>query len=70
MLKFTQKFLGHAYQLNENARAMRIILPITIAHSTVFLLFISSTIMIRTVFPNLDPVTFRGLIECANTVRN
>ena len=64
----TQNFLGNAYQLNENARAMSIILPISFAHSAIFLLFLSFTIISRIFFQNGDPIIFKFTIEFSNTV--
>uniref|UniRef100_A0A914DFM7 Uncharacterized protein n=1 Tax=Acrobeloides nanus TaxID=290746 RepID=A0A914DFM7_9BILA len=60
--------LNNSYQLNENLRTLQVFLPLSTAHSTTFIFFISVGLYIRQSYANIDPVYFKTLVEAFNIV--
>ncbi|KAE9547915.1 hypothetical protein FO519_008874 [Halicephalobus sp. NKZ332] len=55
--------LSKSYQLNENTVALRLLLPLSLCHSSCFLIYLVSNLIVRQLGKNLNPVDFMISLE-------
>lgn len=68
--KFTHGSLSRSYQLNENTRTLHVVLPLSVAHSLIFIFFLVFAMFVRIYLkPIMDMINFVTIVEASNIVR-